>query len=45
MAEYKGNRETIIRDSDHTDYDTLNDREYKKYEKIHLATVAGSNEQ
>lgn len=31
LAEYKGNRETIIKDSDHSDFDTINQREYKKY--------------
>ena len=45
LAEYKGEKQQIMMDADPDDYDSIDEKEYRKYEKMNLVHMAGINEE
>lgn len=39
LAHYRAEKERILQSADRSDYDQINDKEYKKYEKMNLAAA------
>ena len=44
LAEYKGEKEQIMMDAEPDDYDSIDEKEYRKYEKMNLGQISGANE-
>jgi hypothetical protein len=44
LAEYKGEKDQLMMDAGSDDYDSIDEKEYRKYEKMNLGQIGGCNE-
>lgn len=43
LAEYQGDKKRIMEEAEAADYDSINEKEYRKYEKMNLHLIQGSS--